>query len=181
MNCYNFEENISAFIESDISLKLRNEFIKHRDICPECSRKLEGVAKIMTSIKQFEPVATSADFLKNLHQRLEKYDSRKEPLLKRLLNYQPFGLKPVAALGFVSAFVLLTISSFLLFQNDSVPQLNVTDFSQKPAQMGNQSPFMANSKHAQTAVDSLSKEDTLRDPAKRFDDQILMVNQKSNQ
>jgi len=180
MNCYNFEENISAFIESNLSLKLRNEFIKHRDICPGCGNKLDGVVKIMTSIKKFEPVATSADFLKNLHQRIEKYDSRKEPLLKRLLNYQPFGMKPVVALGFISAFVLLTISSFLLFQSDTVPQLNVSDFSRKPAQIGNQTPYMANSQLTPATADSSSKKDTLRDPSGRFDDQILMVNQKSN-
>ncbi|NQU66788.1 MAG: zf-HC2 domain-containing protein [Candidatus Marinimicrobia bacterium] len=179
MNCYNFEENISVFIESDLSLKLRKEFIQHRETCPGCEDKLNGIVSIINSFKQIESVATSTDFVKNLHQRIDKYNSRKEPLFTRLLNFQPFGLKPVAALGFVTAFTLLTISSFLLFQDDNIPKLNVSEFSQKPSTLSNQAPLMVNSQQVPAVKDSTRK-DSLRDASSRFDDQILMVNQKEN-
>ncbi len=179
MNCYNFEENISAFIESNLSLKLRKEFIRHQTLCRDCGMKLNGVVEIMNSLKNVEAISTSADFIKNLHQKIDKYNSRKEPFFTRLLNFQPFGLTPVSALGFLAAFTVLTISSVLLFQNDNIPQLSVSEFSQNPTlhEFDSQPPLMVNSTLMPALKDSLMK-DSLREASDRYDDQILMVNQK---
>ena len=43
MNCYDFELNISAYIEGELKQAVRGNFNQHRDGCNNCKVKLDDM------------------------------------------------------------------------------------------------------------------------------------------
>ena len=61
MKCYDFELNISAYIEGDLKESIRQSFINHRDACNPCKEELMEISELISKMPSLK-----------LNRRLEK-------------------------------------------------------------------------------------------------------------
>ena len=47
MKCYDFELNISAYIDGELKQAVRSDFLNHEEICRICSEKLQDIEKLL--------------------------------------------------------------------------------------------------------------------------------------
>jgi len=182
MNCYKFEENISAFIDGELTQSLRIEFTHHKEQCEKCNGQLNDLLSLLVDLKGLGKITTSEDFVSSLQGRIEDYNNTKENYFQRLSKVRPFGFRPAAAIGVAAAICLLTISSFLLFQEEAIPEFDTTKYSQNGSVLQNSSsgelsepignPIASRHDSINGLTDSL---DIIR---KRYDDQIQTVGHK---
>ena len=52
MNCYDFELNISAYIEGELKQSVRREFSTHKETCNDCSEKLGDIARMIRQLPE---------------------------------------------------------------------------------------------------------------------------------
>ena len=62
MNCYDFELNISAYIEGELKQVFREDFNQHKDACNNCKGKLGDISKLMENLPNLTQVTTSSLF-----------------------------------------------------------------------------------------------------------------------
>jgi len=62
MNCYDFELNISAYIEGELKQAVRENFINHKESCDNCFKKLSDISKLMENMLNISNVKTSSQF-----------------------------------------------------------------------------------------------------------------------
>jgi len=136
MNCYDFELNISAYIEGELKQTVREEFSQHKDTCKNCEEKLVDISKLMENLPNLMRVTTSSQFDQKLHEKIRKIDNRGPSVWKRLLEMKPLGFEPVPALGFALAMVMIVSASYLLFNPDVAPIVDeVKDKQHLPTMM----------------------------------------------
>jgi len=121
MNCYDFELNISAYIEGELKQIERDDFSQHKDTCKNCEEKLMDISKLMEDLPNLMRVKTSSHFDQILHAKIREIDNRGPSVLKRLLEMKPLGFEPVPALGFSLAMVMIVSASYLLLNPDVAP------------------------------------------------------------
>ena len=134
MNCYDFELNISAYIEGELKQVVREDFNQHRDICKNCKEKLEDISILMENLPNLVQVTTSNHFDNNLREKIHEFDNRGSSLWKRLLELKPLGFEPVPALGFASAIIIIIGASFLLLNQDGLPDIDFEKLSTQSQQ-----------------------------------------------
>ena len=134
MNCYDFELNISAYIEGELKQVVREDFNQHRDICNNCKEKLEDISKLMENLPNLVQVTTSNHFDNNLREKIHEFDNRGPSLWQRLLEIKPLGFEPVPALGFALAIIMIIGASFLLFNQDGLPEIDFDKLSTQSQQ-----------------------------------------------
>jgi len=134
MNCYDFELNISAYIEGELKQVVREDFNKHRDFCNNCKEKLEGISKLMENLPNLVQVTTSNHFDNNLRKKIHEFDNRGPSLWQRLLGIKPLGFEPVPALGFALAIIMIIGASFLLLNQDGLPEIDFEKLSTQSQQ-----------------------------------------------
>ena len=121
MNCYDFELNISAYIEGELKQTARDDFSQHKDTCKNCEEKLVDISKLMENLPNLMRVTTSSQFDQKLHEKICEIDNRGPSVWKRLLEMKPLGFEPVPALGFALAMVMIVSASYLLLNPDVAP------------------------------------------------------------
>ena len=134
MNCYDFELNISVYIDGELKQVVREDFNQHRDICNNCKEKLEDISILMENLPNLVQVTTSNHFDNNLREKIHEFDNRGPSLWKRLLELKPLGFEPVPALGFSLAIVMIIGASFLLLNQDSLPDFDFEKLSTQSQQ-----------------------------------------------
>ena len=117
MNCYDFELNISAYIEGELKQLVRDDLNQHKDACNKCKEKLVDISKLMEYLPDLEQVTTSSLFDENLQGKICEIDNRGSSIWQRLLEMKPLGFKPVPALGFSLALVMIIGTSFFLLND----------------------------------------------------------------
>ena len=70
MNCYDFELKISAYIDGELKQTVRNIFVKHKDNCQNCNKKLSEISKLMEELPSLTKLNTSDKFEHNLHKKI---------------------------------------------------------------------------------------------------------------
>tara|TARA_B100001250_G_scaffold401360_1_gene413161 strand:- start:2019 stop:2546 length:528 start_codon:yes stop_codon:yes gene_type:complete len=128
MNCYEFEQNISAFIEDEIKKEQREKFIDHKAKCLACSQKKDEVSKIINSLISLNAVKTSMEFESVLKSKISAIQNRKHGLWYKFINFKPFGFQPIPAMGLSIALIMILGSSYLLINQDEVPEINFNNF-----------------------------------------------------
>ena len=134
MNCYNFELNISAYIEGELRQVVREDFNQHKDACNNCKGKLVDISKLMKNLPNLVQVTTSIQFDKNLQGKIREIDNRGPSIWQRLLEIKPLGFEPVPALGFALAIVIIIGASFLLLNQDGLPDVDFEKLSTQSQQ-----------------------------------------------
>ncbi len=177
MNCSDFENNITAFIDGELGKSNRSKFTSHRNNCLECNRKLENLKLLIQSLSNVHQVKTSPSFLVDLHTKIEQSQQGKVPFLKRILQVQPFGFRPLYATGFVVTLATIITTTFLLLSTDSLPEIDIHKVSENKNQLSNLKkvnnphPVLFAADYDTTTEDSIDPKNR-----SRFDDKIIIVN-----
>ena len=74
-------------------------------------------------------VKTSSQFEEILHNRIREIDNRGPSIWQRMLEMKPFGFEPVPALGVALAMLIIIGASYLLLNQDSLPNVNLNKLS----------------------------------------------------
>ncbi len=184
MNCYNFEANISAYIDGELDHSNWKGFTKHQQECLSCRNQLEGVRELIGAIKTVPNLTTSKDFLKGLQRKIEEYDDKRS-LITRIIEFRPFGMNPLQAVGFAAVVTFMVISSFMLFKSDKIPVVDFDKLSKEnqqelPARVQNQGIYPQQNP-AMMASDN-DPADTTKDKthhnSPNYDNQMHLVNQQ---
>ena len=138
MNCYDFELNISAYIEGELKQAVRRDFSTHKETCSNCAEKLEDIAHIIQQLPELTQKTTSRRFIHNLHEKIRKIDNHGPSIWQWLLQLRPLGFDPVPAVGFAMAMVMIIGASFLLLNQDGLPDV---DFEKLSTQSQKQVPL----------------------------------------
>ena len=91
MNCYDFELNISAYIEGELKQTVRGDFSQHKNTCKKCEEKLMAIAKLMENLPNLMRVRTSNQFDQKLQIKIRAIDNRGPSIWRRLLGIKPLG------------------------------------------------------------------------------------------
>ena len=134
MNCYNFELNISAYIEGELKQTVRQEFSQHEENCQSCKQKLLEISQIMGDLPNLVKVTTSRKFHEKLQIRIGKIDNLGPTLWERLLQIKPLGFEPAPALGLFLALIMITGATYFLLNQDSLPHVDFNKLSTQSPQ-----------------------------------------------
>ncbi len=158
MNCYDFETYISTYIDGELKHSIRKEFVDHKKQCDTCAVKLNDITEMIQNIGKIPQFKTSDTFFHNLHKKITEFENRKPSIWQRFLNGGFFGFEPLQAVGFVSAIGVLFIASYLIFQLDSVPEINMQRIAD-------------NQKHQATLMELMQKQGYVADADSTEDDE----------
>ena len=134
MNCYNFELNISAYIEGELKQTVRQELSQHKENCQSCKQKLLEISQMMENFPNLVKVTTSRKFNEKLQVRIGEIDNLGPTLWERLLQIKPFGFEPTPALGLFLAMIMITGATFFLLNQDSLPHVDLNKLSTQSPQ-----------------------------------------------
>ena len=155
MNCYEFENLISEYIDGELKMGLRKGFMTHKSDCILCTEKLDNIISMLKEMPNMDKMKTSGDFLNKLNVKIESYENRS--MLK--LN-QFFGFDYVSAIGLAAAIVLVVGASYLLVTEDSIPIVDLDKISTKSGQSNQNSQITLNNQNGFIAdQDSSENED----------------------
>ena len=87
MKCYDFELNISAYIEGHLQQVVRKEFNKHKETCNHCSEKLKDVSQLMNEMPKMASLTTSHEFIHNLNIKIQEIDNQKPSFWETITTY----------------------------------------------------------------------------------------------
>ncbi len=134
MKCYDFELNISAYIEGELKQVYRQSFEEHEQNCTLCKEKLADISHLMDKMPKLTPLVTSPKFIHNINERIEAMNSRGPSIWERLIQFRPLGFKPIPALSFSLAIAMVIIASYLLMDRDALPEINMDKLSTQSQQ-----------------------------------------------
>ena len=178
MNCYDFELNISAYIEGELKQAVREDFNQHKDACNNCKEKLVDISKLMENLPNITQVTTSSQFNQKLQEKIHGIDSRGPSIWQRLLKKKPLGFEPVPAMGFALAMVMIIGASFLLLNQDGLPDVDFEKLSTRTQQKIPQE-FKPSVITPQKNLPSMADSDTSGKPnLKNLDKHIKLVGRK---
>ncbi|SVD28863.1 uncharacterized protein METZ01_LOCUS381717, partial [marine metagenome] len=84
MKCYDFELNISAYIEGELKQVVRQSFNEHKENCILCNEKLVDISKLMDKMPKLTPLVTSPQFIHNLNEKIREIDNRGPSIWERV-------------------------------------------------------------------------------------------------
>ena len=134
MNCYEFENHISEYIDGELKMGLRKGFMTHKSDCILCAEKFDDIISMLKEMPNMDKMKTSGDFLNKLNVKIESYENR-----SMLKMDQFFGFDYVSVIALAAAIVLVVGASYLLVTEDSVPIVDLDKISKKSGQL-NQNP-----------------------------------------
>ena len=125
MKCYDFELNISAYIDGDLKQSIRKLFIEHKDNCNNCNNKLINISMMIKKLSDLPLKSTSNKFNEELNKKINDIDNLEPSFWEKIKLMRLFGLEPVPAFGFIMSLIIIVGSSYLFFSLPGNP--NVID------------------------------------------------------
>ena len=152
MNCYEFELNLSNFIEGELKQKEIIKFKSHEKTCDGCCEKLKQMVVLMSNLGKLPNISAPTNFTQKLHHKLSTIDNKQQNKTWSFLELFDFGFKPKHAIAF-SFSILLIISSMFYFSSiEKVPNINMANFKKSenvnPSQIPTIPHQQANSQYA---------------------------------
>jgi len=112
MNCYQFRNFISNFIDENISFKNRQAFQEHLNECPVCQKIYSSILATRQNMLSLPKISVSDDFKLNLRNRiLSDRSAATQPNSHRGFNLNRI---PSFAYGFAVAVVAVVVGFFIL-------------------------------------------------------------------
>ena len=177
MKCYDFELNISAYIEGELKQVVRQSFNEHKKNCILCNVKLEDISKLMDKMPKLTPLVTSPQFIHNLSEKIREIDNRGPSIWERITQFKPLGFEPVPALGFTLAMVMVISASYLLIHTNGLPEINMEQLATQSQQKAPKPSVVISPQTGFSIADSDSS--VQPDISKRYDDKIKLTGGKS--
>ena len=144
MNCYEFENHISEYIDGELKMGVRKSFMDHKLECILCKEKLADITSMLKEMPGIVKMKTSEDFLNKLNDKIESYENR-----STFKIHDFFGFDYVSTIGIAASMVLILSASYLLITEDSVPIVDLDKISTKSGELNpqitlnNQNSFIA--------------------------------------
>ena len=177
MKCYDFELNISAYIEGELKQVVRQSFNEHKGNCILCNDKFEDISKLMDKMPKLTPLVTSPQFIHNLSAKIREIENRGPSIWERITQFKPLGFEPVPALGFTLAMVMVISASYLLIQTNGLPEINMEQLTTKSYP---QTPKPSVVIPPQTGLSIADSDSSVQpDIHSRYDDKIKLTGGKS--
>ena len=179
MKCYDFELNISTYIAGELKQSLHSSFKEHRDNCSNCNEKFTDISYLLKNMSNINPVITSDNFIDNLSKKIQSVDNQGPSIWEWLINLRPFGFQPAPALGFLLGFIMITTASYLLFNIDKIPNIDINKLS-KNSQEKIPSQFKPSLVIPPQNETSIAESDSSIKPdvSKRYNDKIKLTGGK---
>lgn len=117
MYCNDYRNNLTSYLENELSTEEKKATLAHEESCVECSSFKKEYLEVISSLSKLAKVRTSPNFEKILHQKLE--DLSEESLISKIGEFlvpSSIGVR-TAAVGFAA--LLLVLSGSYLFYNSS--------------------------------------------------------------
>jgi len=183
MNCYEFQDNISAFFDNEFPTSKTKLFKEHMDKCSSCNNVLMGVKHSIAVMNGLETVSTSSLFEEKLQSRLKEMNSKPAVNKKRVISSnRVFGYSPTYAFLTAASVVAIVVLSVSLFQDSNtmssdLPALTTQDFLKQPMEI----PKNTKPENAEILLADESEEDSTINNQKskidrpNFDNQIQLV------
>ena len=112
MNC-NYKDKIISYIENDLTKQEMAEFESELEKNSELQLEFNEMKTTLNSFKNLPKIETSNDFIVNLNNRIDEYESSKiktfNNVFGRILNYNYL---PQISIGAVTLIFLLAINYF---------------------------------------------------------------------
>lgn len=166
MNCYEFEKYISEYIDGNLKIGLRKDFLQHKSECSKCDVKLNDISSMIKEMKSksYEK-STSKNFLVDLEDKIKSYETNSHTFKSNV-----FGFDYIRAFGIAAAFIMLIGASYTLIVDNKLPILDLEKYSKRDIVPENDRTIKLEQKnHIATADDSLDS------PKKEFDMPIRLV------
>ena len=176
MKCYDFELNISAYIDGELKQVVRQSFNEHKGNCILCNEKLADISILMDKMPKLTPLVTSPQFIHNLSEKIREIDNRGPSIWERITQFKPLGFEPVPALGFTLAMVMVISASYLLIHRNGLPEINMEKLSTQSRQQTPKPSVVIPPPPGLSIADSDSS--VQPDIHKRYDDKIQLTGGK---
>lgn len=145
MKCYDFELNISAYIDGELKQAVRSNFLNHEEICSICSEKLQDIEKLLQNLPELNKLSLSGEFSQNLQEKIRDIDNRGPAFWDRLANLTIFGFEPLPAMGMAAAVMMIIGSAYFMLDQDKLPNVDLQKLSTRTEQGPNfNSPSVVN-------------------------------------
>ena len=177
MKCYDFELNISAYIDGELKQVVRQSFNEHKGNCILCNEKLADISKLMDKMPKLTPLVTSPQFIHNLNEKIREIDNCGPSIWERITQFKPLGFEPVPALGFTLAMVMVISASYLLIHRNGLPEINMEKLSTQSRQQIPKPSVVIPPQPGLSIADSDSS--VQPDISNRYDDKIKLIGGKS--
>lgn len=124
MNCKNFDDFGSLYIDHALSEEERVDFEAHLEGCEECRMKLKNLQLIVESINEIEEVDLPDNFSASLRQKLEQVEAQKHRKKYPWLNRKFYSTIAAGLLLGVVATAMLTQGNWYHTErsNDAAPR-----------------------------------------------------------
>ena len=110
MNCYEFELNLSNYIEGELKQKEIINFRTHLKGCVGCGDKLKSMVEMLSNLGNLKTVDLSHDFTRKLHHKIYTSENKQISKSWNLRDIFLFGMEPNHAIAFGLSIVLVMYS-----------------------------------------------------------------------
>jgi len=154
MNCYEFENYISEYIDGELKMGIRKRFMTHKADCILCKEKLDDILSMLKVMPTMDKMKTSEVFLSKLNDKIKFHDKR-----STLNKNQFFGFDYVSVIGLAATIVLVLGASYLLMTGDSIPIVDLEKISTKSGKSIKDSQITLNNQNGFIADQDSSEND----------------------
>tara|TARA_B100001750_G_scaffold220814_1_gene208835 strand:+ start:70 stop:645 length:576 start_codon:yes stop_codon:yes gene_type:complete len=187
MNCYEFQDKVSAYIEKELTLSDVNRFENHISSCKVCESTYSSVCLAIANLKRTKRVKVSKGFNDRLLQRLKNEKSNPINRIQHISGRKNFfGYQPKYAFASILLVGLIIFLSFEIF-----PEVQTREPIQLSTQRDLNGSFQApnnyradnqanlsveNSEEDSLEVPELTKENSAKSNPRDFPRKIKLVN-----
>jgi hypothetical protein len=120
MECARVKELLSEYIDGSLDTQVDAEVKDHVAICNGCREELASLSAMVEELGSFEPVKAPADFLEQIHERMEPRLSFSR-IIKKL--FVPFHIKIPLELAAAATMAILVFAVFNIQQTEKIAQI----------------------------------------------------------
>lgn len=187
MDCYEFQDKVSAYIEKELTLSDVNRFENHISLCTVCELTYLSVCRAIANLKRTKRVKVTKGFNDRLLQRLKNEKSNPINRIQHISGGKNFfGYQPKYAFASILLVGLIVFLSFEIF-----PEVQTREPIQLSTQRDLNGSFQApnnyrtdsqanlsveNSEEDSLEVPELTKENSAKSNPRDFPRKIKLVN-----
>lgn len=122
MDCKNFEEFGSLYIDRMLTEEEMKQFKTHLENCEECTVKLKNLQLIVESINEIDEVELPDNFTASLREKLESIEQKPQTPKNKWLNWKTYGV--------IAAGLVLTVTTVSLLNQNNFGMMKSADMAE---------------------------------------------------
>jgi len=129
MDCNGYRENITNYIDNELTTQKNKSMLEHEAICSDCSELMTEIQNILGSVKSLSKVKVSANFETLLYEKLHSHaENSLTEKIKELFDPSLISVRALAV-GFAILMILVSGSYFIyngvsIGKEDGMPALS---------------------------------------------------------